>query len=173
MIAPVLAALTAGAFSGPVVASPCAGPDADVWVAERADLLLRFDGLLMFARERYGEPLECVGEVTAEFDGAPYGTVTFRFRDEVSFQLETMPIETSVVRLLAPAGFDDAAAVTEALRAYAAGIGLDIDWSTPEPHQLGEPGVRTFRDPEEGLNGSASLVHAGDALVEVRLSIAP
>ena len=150
----------------------CVGPDVDPWVAATAARVARFDGLFVFALEQFGEANGCAGTVTDEFDGARFGTVTWTFGGGATFSLTTMPPETSIVRLSRAGGFDDPAAASAALRAYADGIGVAIDWSVPEVALEGESEVRSFRDPESGLNASASLVFVADALVEVRFSMA-
>jgi hypothetical protein len=59
-----------------------------------------------------------------------------------------------------------------ARRETAAGIGLSIDWSTPEITSEAGEEVHTFWDPEPGLNASASLIYVGGVLMGVRLGMA-
>ena len=51
----------------------CDGPNTDPWVKELRDSVLDFDELVAFAVGAYGAPLQCEGEVNAEFDGMKFG----------------------------------------------------------------------------------------------------
>lgn len=159
---------------GAGVPSPaqCDGPAADPWVTDLRDRVLGFDGLARFAVEGYGQPIACEGAVVTEFDGMSFGEVTLIFADGVSLRVQTMPPESSVRTLRAPAGFADEEAVRAVLQRYATGIGLSIDWSDPETTSVGSEVVRTFWDPDPGLNASASLILRDGRLVGVRLSMA-
>lgn len=150
----------------------CDGPDGDPWVTATADRVPRFDGMFAFAIEHHGEATGCSGRVTDEFDGARFGVVTWTFTGGVVFELQTMPPETSRVSLRVPEGFEDPVAATAALRAYTDGIGVAIDWDAPQVLLEGDAEVRSHWDPESGLNASASLVFVGEALVELRFSMA-
>jgi hypothetical protein len=178
--APILAppATDPPTTDGPAPSSPavarlaCEGPDVHPWVTERRDRTLRYDGVVHFAVERFGPPMACDGAVTTEFDGVPYGRVVLTFEGGIEYQVETMPIETSVRALRAAGGFGDVAAVEELLRAEAADIGFDIDWSSPEETVEGTMVTRRYRDPEPGLNASVSFVYHDEVLIEARLSMA-
>lgn len=150
----------------------CDGPDADPWVVDFRDRTLAYSGIARFAVERWGAPTACEGAVTIEFDGARYGFVRLTFAEGVTVEVETMPIETSITALRASSAFTDAAAVEESVRAAAADIGLEIDWTMPEETSEGDETTRTFWDPESGLNASVAFVYRGDALVEARISMA-
>lgn len=172
----LLTLLTVGVLSGAradAAQVACEGPDGDdAWVTDFRDRVLAYNGLAAFATAEYGASLSCEGRVTMEFDGRSYGTLTVGFPDGVSLVVETQPIETSIVTLRAPAGFDDAERVEEALRAYAERVGVSIDWSRPERSAEDGASVQSFRDPEEGLNASASMATAEGRLVAVRFSMA-
>ena len=150
----------------------CDAPDSDPWVRELRDRVLGFDDLATFAVESYGAPLTCEGRVMDEFDGMSFGSLRLGFSDGVTFQVETQPPEASAVTLRAPSGFGDEASARQALERYAADIGLDIDWTTPEVTTETGESTETFWDPEPGLNASASLVFADGSLVALRLSLA-
>ena len=150
----------------------CEGPDVDPWVSDFRMRVESYDELYAFAVERFGTPTSCEGEITTEFDGAPFGSLRFGFAGGVSYAVETMPIETSIAVLRAPAGFEDPEAVRGTLEAHAARIGLAIDWTSPEVTAEGDELVRTYGDPDPGLNASASLIYAGETLVGIRLSMA-
>jgi hypothetical protein len=94
----------------------CAGPDADPWVTELRDRVLSYDELAAFAVEAYGAPLTCGGEVGTEFDGVKFGSLLLNFSDGASFEVETMPPETSVVTLSAPSGFTDEVLARQVLK---------------------------------------------------------
>ena len=110
--------------------------------------------------------------MTTEFDGAKFGTLLLGFAEGVTFEVRTMPPESSVSTLSASSGFGDESLVREALRRYSTEIGLAIDWTTPEVTMEGDEVVHAFWDPEPGLNASASLIFAEDILVAVRVSVA-
>jgi len=152
--------------------APCAGPDADPWAAAFRDRTLSFNGLAQFAVADFGGPVDCDGTVTMEFDGARYGTLLLTFQGGVFLEVETLPIETSIVTLRASSGFEDRGRVEEALRAYAGQIGVSIDWTQPEHSVDGEESTETYWDPDPGLNASASLVSVGGGLIAVRFSMA-
>jgi pimeloyl-ACP methyl ester carboxylesterase len=150
----------------------CAGPDADPWVTELRDRVLGFDELVAFAVQAYGAPLDCEGEVSAEFDGMEFGSVRLDFSEGVSFEVETLPPETSAATLSAPSGFADQVLARQMLQVYAERIGVEIDWAVPEITTEGDERVETFRDPDPGLNASASHVYSGDSLIALRFSMA-
>lgn len=151
---------------------PCEGPGADPWVTDFRDRVLAYSSLAAFAAQVYGPPVSCSGAITTEFDGANYGTLELAYGDGVKLIVETQPIETSIVTLRSDAGFTDPSSVRTALRAYAEGIGVAIDWDTSETTTEGMDTVETFWDPDAGLNASASLSSAGGRLVAVRFSMA-
>ena len=151
---------------------PCDDPELDPWVAALHERVVRFNGLAEFAIGTWGELTACSGEVTTEFDGVRYGRLRLTFEGGATLEVETQPIETSIVALRSPAGFPDPIAAESALRAYAAGVGVSIDWGRPERLEEGALRSATYRDPEPGLNASAVLVTTEDRLVEVRFSLA-
>ena len=150
----------------------CDGPDADPWVTELRDRVLSFDELVDFAVEAYGAPITCGGEVGTEFDGMKFGSLLLSFSDGASFEVETMPPETSVVTLSAPSGFTDEVLARQVLQVYAERIGVEIDWAAPEIATQDDERIEVFWDPDTGLNASASHVYAGDSLVGLRFSMA-
>lgn len=150
----------------------CDAPDTDPWVSEVRDRLIASNALVVYAIVAHGMPSQCEGEVTTEFDGAKYGRVTLHFEGGVTFNLETMPLETSVVTLRAEAGFTDAVEARRLLESYADGVGVRIGWDNPEEETVGEELVRSFIDPEPGFNASASLTFLGGRLVALRFSMA-
>lgn len=151
----------------------CEGPGVDPWVTQARDRLIEIDDLGRYAIGRYGAPTACEGRPTGKFDGNTFGRVVLTFAGGVTLELETQPPEASLVTLRAPSGFADAGEVRTLLRDYAKGIGLSIDWATtPEITSEGDETVHRFRDPDNGLNASASLYVRRDTLVAVRLSLA-
>ena len=176
MLCAALTALGPASAAGQVpvtrVAVPCDAPDADPWIGDLRESVVGYDGLARFALERYGIPVACEGAVTDEFDGAKFGHVVLRFAGDIALEVRTMPPETSVWTLRAPAGFGDEGAVRRALEEHASGIGLAIDWATPQVRTEGDELVHAFWDPDEGLNASASLIFSGGRLVAVRVSMA-
>jgi hypothetical protein len=170
----VLAAPTdAFARGEPTAAEPCEGPGALPWAIDFRDRMLAYDGLTGFAVEEYGAPVACEGTITDEFDGAVFGTLLLTFSGGVTVESETFPPESNVTMLRSATGFADEAALREVVRAYAAGIGLRIDWSTdPEVTLEGDERVERYWDPDPGLNASASLVFRGGALVAVGVGMA-
>lgn len=152
---------------------PCSGRDVDPWVVAAAERLRGYDGLLGFAVAELGQPVECEGMVTDEFDGSSYGVVRFRFSGGATFELETMPPSVTITTLHAPAGFDDPERVIEAVRSYTNGLGLSIDWTDSERTMDGQATTEQFWDPDPGLNASASLTSVSGVLVTVRVSLAP
>lgn len=155
-----------------LLAAPCDAPGTDPWVGELRDRVLAFDDLAQYARRVYGDPVACDGAVSDEFDGLKFGRVTLSFGAGISMEVQTMPPETSLVTLRSDDGFTDGEGVEALLRDYAARRGLSIDWSTPEITTEGDQEVRTFWDPEPGLNASAALIFRDTRLVGVRLSLA-
>lgn len=171
-LARILATLACAMVGGGASAAgqlPCDGPDP--WVVDFRDRVLAYNGLAAFAVAEYGAPVSCEGRVTTEFDGRPYGQLMVGFPGGVSLVVETQPIETSIVTLRDPGGFDDPGAAEDALRAYAEGVGVSIDWSRPERSTEGGASVESFWDPEPGLNAAASLVTSEGRLVAVRFSM--
>jgi len=152
---------------------PFDGPDTDPWVRDFRDRVVSYDGLYRFAVDRYGAPTSCEGEVNMEFDGARFGRIVLDFASGVAYTVETQPPEASVRVLSSAGGFADPEAVREAVAAYAADIGLDLDWTAPEVATEDGLEMRTFWDPEPGLNASVTLVFSGGALVRVRVGLAP
>lgn len=151
----------------------CDGPEATDWVRSFRDRVLAYDGLAAFAVSEFGAPVACDGSVSMEFDGVSYGTLRLAFASGVSLEVETQPIETSIMTLRREGGFDDAAAVEAALRAYTEAVGVAIDWDASEASTDAGESVTTFRDPDDGLNASAEVRSSGGRLVAVRFSMAP
>ena len=141
-------------------------------MTELRDVVLDFDELVAFAVAAYGAPLECGGEVSTEFDGMKFGSVRLDFSEGVSFEVETLPPEASVATLSAPSGFADEVLARQVLQVYTERIGVEIDWTASEITDQEDERVETFRDPDSGLNASASHVYSGDSLVELRFSMA-
>jgi hypothetical protein len=171
----VLLALVAATLSPalPLAAqTPCEGPGADPWVVDFRDRVLAYSSLAAFAAATHGPPVSCQGAITMEFDGANYGSLELAYAGGVTLTVETQPIETSIVTLRSEPGFADPAAVRAALRAYTEGIGVAIDWDSPDITTEGPESVETFWDPEAGLNASASLLNSDGRLVAVRFSMA-
>jgi hypothetical protein len=162
--------IAASPVSGQTV--PCDAAGADPWVVSLRDRVLRFDDLAAFAVEKWGDPVACEGAVTMDFDGARYGVLRLDFEDGVALSVETQPIETSIVTLGRTAGFADPEAVAAALRAYATGVGVSIDWENPETLTQGDEDAQVFQDPTPGLNASAALVTRDGVLVRIRFSMA-
>ena len=169
-----LAAFMVGtALPGSGWPGPCEGPDADAWVVEAGERARSYDGLLRFSIEEFGPPVECDGKVTDEFDGGEFGMVLFRFSAGTTFEIETMPPSVGIVTLRHPVGFDDPAKVLEAVRRYATGLGLSIDWEDPERSSEGQERTERYWDPDPGLNASVSLTWSAGSLLAVRVSLAP
>ena len=170
-----LIALLAAVLAGPGGtdrALPCEDPGAHPWIVDFRDRVLSFNDLHRLAVAQLGEPISCDGEITTEFDGVFYGRLVIGYSNDASLVVETMPIETSIVELRVPAGFDDPETARAALADYTQGIGLEIDWEAAETTTEGPETVHTHWDPETGLNASASLVFVGDRLVGIRVSMA-
>ncbi|HKJ01327.1 MAG TPA: hypothetical protein VJ997_02700 [Longimicrobiales bacterium] len=176
MAAVGLTGVSSGLLAGPAVrrlgAPACDGQDVDPWVTELRDRVEAYNGLARFAQGRFGPPIACEGKVTAEFDGVRFGSLVLGYSGGVALSVETMPPETSIVVLSAAMGFDAEPLVVEALRAYALGVGLRLDWTHPEVTTTGDEVSETFWDPESGLNASASLIRSGGVLRSVRLAMA-
>ncbi len=165
-------ALASAAPGTAVQVVACDSPGVDSWLVDFRDRVVRFNGLASFATGVWGEPIACEGESTAEFDGASYGILRLDFDGGVTLEVETQPIETSIVRLWRPDGFPDPSAVEAALRAYVTGVGVSIDWGRSERSVEGDRSLETYWDPDPGMNASAVLIRSGDTLVEVRFSMA-
>lgn len=151
----------------------CEGAQVDPWVTQLRDRFLRFDELAHFAIETHGSPSSCDGSVTTEFDGAKFGVVLLTFEGGITLEVETMPPGVSRVTLRSPTGFDDEDSVRVALVSYALGTGLQIDWEVPTTATDGGERIESYWDPTPGLNASAALIFSEDALVAVRLGMAP
>jgi hypothetical protein len=150
----------------------CDAPEADPWVREMRERVLRFDDLAVFAAESYGEPMSCEGVVTAEFDGTKFGSLRMVFSEGSTFQVETLPPESSLVTLRSPSGFTDEVVARSVLVSYAEGIGVEIDWTAPEVTTEAGERIETYWDPDTGLNASAALILEDGSLVGLRFSLA-
>lgn len=153
--------------------SECEGPDIDPWVTDFRDRVMAYDDFSLFATRTYGAPGSCEGMVTTEFDGAKFGRVILTFAQGVSLEVETMPPEVSITTLNAADGFSDTAEARALLEQAALRRGLSIDWAAPEIRTDGAEVIHQFRDPDSGINGSASLIFLDGRLVGLRLSMAP
>lgn len=151
---------------------PCDDPTADPWVTGFRDRIVAYSSLYAFATEQYGEPASCDAEIGMEFDGRSFGIIRFGFGDGIELSVETMPPETSIVTLGSQTGFEAEEPVLEALRAYTAGRGLEIDWNAPEIEADGNEVTRVYWDPEPGLNASARVARVDGVLRWVRFSMA-
>jgi hypothetical protein len=108
-----------------------------------------------------------------EFDGVEFGSLRLDFAEGVSFQLETMPPEASVVTL---ARVEELASETEGRRVleeYTSRVGVSIDWALPIESNEGAARIMTYWDPTPGFNASASLSFVAGTLVAIRFSMAP
>jgi len=153
--------------------APCDGPGAHPWVTGLRDRVIAFNQMATYAIERHGAPVSCEGAVTAEFDGAQFGTLGLRFAGGMTLTVETMPPEAQIIILRSNSGFDDEVTARSVLESYAESFGLSVDWTTPtEETTEDSERVQSFWDPTAGLNGSASLVVAGGTLVALRFSAA-
>jgi hypothetical protein len=150
----------------------CDAPDTDPWVPEMRERVLRFDDLAVFATESFGEPMSCVGAVTAEFDGMNFGFLHLKFSQGSTFDIETLPPESSAATLRSPSGFADEEAARRVLASYAEGIGVEIDWTAVTVTAKASERIETYWDPDTGLNASASLIYEDSALVGMRFSMA-
>lgn len=150
----------------------CDAPDADPWVTRLRDRVLEFDLLARTAIRLHGAPIVCEGKVTTLFDGNAFGVLRLGFEGGASFEVETQPPETSIAVLRDPAGLADEDAARRALEAYCEDVGVEIDWTDAETRTDGEERTVTYRDPDEGLNASASLVYRGGTLIALRFSLA-
>ena len=151
---------------------PCEGPGVDPWITEIRDRVMAFDQLAKYAVELYGLPLSCDGSVTDEFDGRKFGVLRLVFAEGVTFRIETMPPETSIITLRSSTGFDDEDAMRQVLETYSVNVGLRIDWTAPTEAMEDDERIQAYWDPDSGVNGSASLVYSESALVAVRFSMA-
>ena len=165
--------LASGSWGGTAPLAPCEDVEAPDWVRSTWADLLRSDGLLRYGLDRFGPPLLCEGNVTDEFDGAPYGHVRVTFPEEAFFELETQPPAVRIATLRVPAGFHTPAEARRILAGYAASRGLDIQGIVPRQTTLGDERVEQFEGPDPGLNASAWLIYEGDRIVGLRLSMAP
>ncbi len=150
----------------------CDGPDVDPWLSDLRDRVMSYGGLVHFAVRQYGAPTACEGAATTDFDGAKFGNLRLSFVEGVTFEVQTMPPESSVSTLRASSGFGDESLVRQALRQHTTDIGLAIDWTAPEVTMEGAELVHVFWDSDPGLNASASLIFAKGKLVAVRVSMA-
>jgi hypothetical protein len=150
----------------------CDAEETEPWVRDLRDRILAFDGLGRFAVESFGAPLACFGAVDAEFDGLPFGAVVLDFSEGVVLTARTQPPEASTVTLHAPAGFENEAEAFDVLVRYTERVGLGIDWSAPDIAAEDGAEIHRFRDPEPGLNASATLRYASGSLIEISLSLA-
>ena len=150
----------------------CDASDADPWIRAFRDRVTSYHGLARFAADHYGEVRRCHGRVTAEFDGAKFGTLILDFNEGVTLEVQTLPPEASISTLRAPSGFRGGSRARYALEKYAADIGLEIDWTALEITREEGAVEHTFWDPEAGLNASASLIYRSGRLVGVRISMA-
>ena len=150
----------------------CDDPEADQWVKDVHGWTSSYDALAMYAVEVYGQPVQCVGQVTSEFDGVDYGLIHLDFAGGAVFEMETQPPETSIATLTDSSGFRDEVAVRDLLEKYAADIGVKIDWTTASVEEVEKERTVRFWDPEEGLNASATFVYREQRLVTARFSMA-
>ena len=158
--------LPPGSFSG-----RCDAPETDGWVRELRDRFM-LGSMTVWTVERLGEPTSCEGTVTRVYEGVKYGSVVLGFAGGGTLGVETMPPETSIVTLRVPGGFSDDEDARRMVETYAAEIGLRIDWSGGIWESEGKERVRTFRDPDEGLNASVSFFYSGEDLMALRVSMA-
>lgn len=170
MLAVPALALYAGIAA--VETDPCDAPDAAPWVGEQRDRIAAYNDLYAWATGRYGAPTACDGRVTLEFDGRPYGVVELTFAGGATLTVETMPLETSIVTLRRPSGFADPDAVTSALRDYADGVGVEVDWSEPTTTMQGDGRTDEFGPVDPAFNVFARIEYIGSAPVAISLSIA-
>ena len=150
----------------------CDDPGVHPWVLEIRDRMLATNPLVLYASGRHGTPTGCRGAVSRLADGHAR-TLRLDFAHGLWFTLETFPPESAIVTLRAPHGFDDPTEARAALREYTDRSGFSIDWTRPTettPEAGGE--WQTYRDPEPGLNASASFLVSGDTLRGLRLSFA-
>jgi len=150
----------------------CNRPDAPPWLARTYDHVMHHDDLASYAIRELGPPTDCSGQVTATFDGNDFGSLRLEFDGGQVFQVDTFPPESSFVTLTDSTGLKDEDEVLETLRRYAAGIGLEIDWSDPVEEIDRDYRNVSFRDPDVGLNASTELVYDDVALISVGLRLA-
>ncbi len=134
--------------------------------------VLRFDDLAVFATESFGGPTSCVGAVTAEFDGLKFGFLRLEFSRGSTFDIETLPPESSAATLRSPSGFADEEVARRVLVSYAEGTGVEIDWTSVTVTAEAGERIETYWDPDTGLNASASLIYEDSALVGLRFGMA-
>ena len=151
---------------------PCESGDVDHWVTDLRDRVLARDRLVLYAIERYGEPIRCDGTVTSAFGGESFGNLVLGFSEGASYRIEVMPPEAQIVELEAPMGFDVANSAIELMRAYAEEVGVEIDWTTPTARTFGDRQEETYWDPDDGLNASVTFTYRSEALIAVRFSLA-
>ncbi|MGI9628785.1 MAG: hypothetical protein ACR2QM_18260 [Longimicrobiales bacterium] len=155
-----------------VAQTPCDHPEAPPWLVERADLSLTSSLFVRHALEAGGPVASCVGGVTQEFGGMPFGQMRIGFEGGYAYELRTQPIETSHVTLETSAGFPDEEAIRALLQAHTEGVGVTIDWSSPEIETQGNEEIRVYWGTEPGMNASARMVYSGGLLRAIQVSLA-
>ena len=150
----------------------CDDASTDPWVTDLREHILASDGLAHYAVEQFGDPVACHGRVDNVFDGMKFGTLELGFTDDVLLVVDTMPLETSRVTLLAPHGFGDQNEARQRLQDYVSGIGVEIDWSQSETTTENADMALKFWADDPGLNASAELVFTDGQLRILRFSMA-
>ena len=147
--------------------------DADPWLEAIAERIRRSDGLFRQLVSAHGLPSSCQGGATEQFDGQQFGSVSFGWRDGLSFTVRTLPPESSIVELKMRGGFPDKDGLFRQVQAYVQDRGLVIDWAKPRVHSTPTERTEEFASASPRINASVILTYDADTrLVSVGIRLA-
>jgi hypothetical protein len=166
-LAALVLALAPDGGTPPLLCTGQAPGDAEAKDARR--FLEDGDEFYVFAVSLWGAPVSCKYE-PEPYEGQTFHKLEYRFAGGGTLSWQTMPPETSIIRVSAAKGFPDEKAARKLLADSLAQSHLNIAWDrAPEVKKDAKTGTttKTYWDPEAGLNVGADLVYRGKRLVGI------
>jgi hypothetical protein len=128
--------------------------------------------LFKYAEKLFGEPANYIGKVDLASSGEKFGILAFKFKNGAKLTFETLQPETSRVELECEKGFPDENEAIAKLKGATAKTGLKIDWSKPQIKSVEGNEIKTYWDPEPGINGQGFLEYRAKKLIRIGYSMA-
>lgn len=151
------AAANPTASAAPMPRCATESTDANGWASAFAARVQAYDGLFQYVVRTNGPPTRCSAHGLMYFDEKPFGTLRFAWRAGLTFDVTSMPPESSEITLRNPAGFPDQKKLIVYLRDYIKERGIPISFDRSETRPFPKGTATVFESIEPGANASVRL----------------
>jgi len=147
--------------------------DPDPWLEAVAERIRTRDDLFRQLVAGHGAPSSCKGGATQQFDTQTFGSISFEWRDGMTFTVQTFPPESSIIQLALQSGLSDRDSLVRQIQGYLRDRGISIDWATPRTQSTTAGRVLEFASASPGMNAQVTLEYdTKDRLVAIRIALA-